>query len=341
MQPQGTTTPRPITMVEVLPKTPVVACWGGGIDSTAMLVELDAQGNPPDLVLYAQTGSEHPETDAYVPIFARWLADRNIEFRQVRYQPKRLNGKPGYESLLEDLLASQTLPAIAFGQHSCSLKWKVAPQTAEIANWEPAQAAWARGIPVTRLIGYDASPRDIRRHDHSLKYSDPRFQNRFPLIEWQWTRDDCRERILRSDLPLPRKSSCFFCTACRPHEIDNLPDDYLKLIVLIEAAAAPKLTTTEGLWRKTTKGIRAPAKPGKISTYIEKTGLLTPEAISAVKTTLLDDLQRHLDQKTRSMPSMRDWLQSHFPSLRRQVKNLSISLSDAPSLKADEPCSGS
>ena len=129
-----------------------------------MIIELQSQGKPPDLVLFADTGSEYPETYDYIPLFRKWLDDHHIHFNIVRYEPTRLNGKPGYNTLLEDLLASKTLPAIAFGQHSCSLKWKIAPQTRAIEQWQPAQQAWAAGGKVTRLIGYDASPRDLRRY---------------------------------------------------------------------------------------------------------------------------------------------------------------------------------
>ncbi|MBK9005265.1 MAG: hypothetical protein IPM41_15870 [Sphingomonadales bacterium] len=293
--------------------TPTIASWGAGIDSTAMIIELEAQGTPPDLVLFAETGAEYPETDAYIPVFEDWLAERQIPFRRVRYAPTRLNGKPDYRSLLEDILASKTLPAIAFGQHSCSLKWKVAPQTAAAQLWQPAIDAWAQGSRVTRLIGYDASPRDIRRHAHALRHDDPRFENRYPLIEWGWTRERCIERIAAAGLPIPRKSSCFMCTACSPDDIDSLPPDHLGLIILIEAAAAPRLTTTEGLWRKSTKGRRGPPRPGRISDYIENRGLLPASRIAAIKTRVLSDLERHLAPATRNAASMSEWINQHFP----------------------------
>jgi len=43
-------------------RVPSVLCYGAGVDSTAMLLELVAVGQPPDLVLTADTGAEKPET---------------------------------------------------------------------------------------------------------------------------------------------------------------------------------------------------------------------------------------------------------------------------------------
>ena len=295
---------------------PAVASWGAGVDSTAMIIELESRGEPPDLVLFADTGAEYPETYAYIPIFRQWLDDRHIPFEIVRYTPTRLNGKPAYATLLEDLLASKTLPAIAFGQHSCSLKWKIAPQTRALEQWEPAKNAWAHGETVTRLIGYDASPRDIRRYGQSLRHNDPRFSNRFPLIEWQWDRAACENRIRKAGLPPFRKSSCFFCTACKADDVNSLPRDHLKLIVLLEAAAAPRLTTTEGLWRKSTKGRRGPPRPGRITDFISDTALLSPDDAADVAQRLLPALERQIDPATRTYADMATWLNTHFPNLQ-------------------------
>ena len=41
---------------------PRVLCYGVGVDSTALLVELEARDEAPDLVLTADTGAEKTET---------------------------------------------------------------------------------------------------------------------------------------------------------------------------------------------------------------------------------------------------------------------------------------
>lgn len=188
---------------------PVILAYGIGVDSTALLVELDARGEAPDLVLSADPGAEKPETYAYQEMMAAWMAARGIPYEVVRYVPRRFKHWPPYYSILANVLTNATLPSISLGRHSCSLKWKVAPQDAYLREWAPAQAAWARGQKVVRLIGYDASPADGRRYAHASGIDDPLFECRYPLREWGWTRDRCVARIVAAGLPVPPKSSCW------------------------------------------------------------------------------------------------------------------------------------
>ena len=66
------------------PCPPVMAAWGAGVDSTAMLIEWVERGLPLDAVLFADTGAEKPETDAFVPVFQSWLRDRGVLVETVR-----------------------------------------------------------------------------------------------------------------------------------------------------------------------------------------------------------------------------------------------------------------
>ena len=50
-----------------------VISYGGGVDSTAMLVGLYQRGVPVDLILFADTGGKLPETCAYLPVMDQWL----------------------------------------------------------------------------------------------------------------------------------------------------------------------------------------------------------------------------------------------------------------------------
>src|SRR3546814_14721416 len=80
-------------------------------------------------------------------------------------------------------------------------------------------------------------------------------------------------RIERAGLPVPPKSSCFFCPAMRPHEVDALSKDELRTIVLMEARAKPRLRTIDGLWRKPVVGRGgATPRPGNITAYIRQHG---------------------------------------------------------------------
>ena len=93
-------------------------------------------------------------------------------------------------------------------------------------------------------------------------------------------RERCKEEIRVAGLPVPPKSSCFFCPAMKPQEIDKLPIHLLRRIVIMEARAKPRLTDIDGLWRKGCKGTRGSvARPGSITEYIRQQGLLPSEEI--------------------------------------------------------------
>lgn len=247
-------------------RPPLVVAYGMGVDSTAMLIGMKQRGIRPDLILFADTGGEKPETYDYLPVMQRWL--RKVGFPSieiVRYVPKWTKHGP-YTTLEENCLVNKTLPSLAFGRKSCSLKWKRAPQDKRVDWWPPAQEAWARGQKVIKAIGYDAGPKDSKR-GHDLK-DDEKYTYWYPLREWGWTRDKCAAVIRAARLPVPVKSACFFCPASKPAEIAALCKEHPDLATRIqrmEKVAKPNSRVIEGLWRKATK-----ARPGDMSTYIDE-----------------------------------------------------------------------
>lgn len=264
-------------------QAPVMVAYGAGVDSTAMLIEMIERGERIDIALFADTGSEKPETYAYLEMFRGWLADRGVRLITVRYEPRNFKHYPPYRTLDENCFTNGTLPSISFGFSSCSQKWKVEPQNAWTERWEPAVAAWAAGKKVVKCIGYDCSPADAKRYAHAEGYQDDRYEYRYPLREWGWKREDCIARIERAGLPVPVKSACFMCGASKPWEIEALPVQQLRRIVLMEARAAPRLTKSEGLWRKSVAGMRgATARPGSMTVFIRDKGLLPAEEIEQI-----------------------------------------------------------
>jgi hypothetical protein len=143
---------------------PLVVSYGMGVDSTAMLVGLAALGIRPDLILFADTGGEKPETYAYLPVIQAWLERVGFPPVTVIRRAPVIDGKNGsYATLEENCIVNATLPSLAFGRKGCSLKWKVEPMDAFVEAWQPAIDAWARGALVQRAIGYDAGPKDSKR----------------------------------------------------------------------------------------------------------------------------------------------------------------------------------
>lgn len=52
---------------------PLIVSYGGGVDSTGVLVEFVRRGIRPDLILFADTGGEHPETYLYLDVMDAFL----------------------------------------------------------------------------------------------------------------------------------------------------------------------------------------------------------------------------------------------------------------------------
>ncbi len=239
------------------------------------------RGERPDVILFSDVGDEKESTYAFLAIINVWL--RMIGFPEVtvvRYQPKDYKWWPPYHTLFENCMTNITLPSLAYGFHSCSSKWKVSAQRTFLKTWPPAIEAWARGGKVTKCIGFEDSPKERLRtkrcNTFAVQDEDPkRVTLRFPLQEWGWDLERCKQEIEAAGLPVPPKSSCHFCPAMKPTEVSELSVPQLCRIVIMEARTRQRNTKIEGLWRRPVKGTRGGvAKPGSMTQYIRAQGLL-------------------------------------------------------------------
>jgi len=246
-------------------KPPLVVSYGVGVDSTALLVGLRRLGRRPDMIVFADTGSERPETYAYLATMQQYLA-------RVGFPPvvvvRAFHSEGLYGTLYDKCIVNRTLPSVAFNQHSCSIDFKAEPITAQVNRMFGRQTA------VIRAIGYDNGDADSARvtrwekaakHDDRLKRPDEFW---YPLREWEWDRARCMAEIAAERLPVPLKSSCFFCSNMRPSEVRSLVADHpvlADMIIAMETNAAPYNIKTEGLWRhkRVTDG-----KPGSMGDFI-------------------------------------------------------------------------
>lgn len=268
---------RPPLPPQFPPGAPLIVSYGGGVDSTGVLVELVRLGIRPDLILFADTGGEHPETYLYLDVMDDYLARHGFpRITRVRNVPK----KAEYDSLESNCIAKAMLPSIAYGahKHSCSLKWKIAPMDGWVRkHFEPVAAAVRakRRVDAVRVIGYDAGPADMRRqqrleaetHDRNV-----RWHYWYPLQEWGWDRERTLQQILKAGLPAPPKSSCFFCPSQKPWELIELAirsPDLARRVILMERAAGPNLDTLDGLWRAPVRGDGdSVARPGSMTEFL-------------------------------------------------------------------------
>jgi hypothetical protein len=266
-----------------------------------MLVGFWQRGIRPDLIMFSDVGAERENTYGYLEIINEWLEYVGFPpVTVVRYVPQKFKHWPPYYTIEENCLTNGTLPSLAYGGHACSSKWKIQAQAKYLKTWAPAVQAWAAGVKVTKCIGFEASPHELRRTKRCSTFAvqdedQTKTTLTFPLQDWGWDRDECKRQIEKAGLVVPPKSSCYFCPAMKPWEVEELSTRQLASIVIIEARAAPRHLAhaaakgwpygvgkpcVEGLWRKAVKGMRgATPKPGSMTEYIRSKGLLPAEEI--------------------------------------------------------------
>lgn len=221
-----------------------VVSYGGGTNSTALLVGMVGQGEPPPhAVLFADTGGERPATYAHLARFSDWLVARGYPRVTVVWRVDRYGERLTLE---RNCLDHHMLPSVAYGYKTCSQKFKIQPQD-KWCNHDPTlRAEWAAGRRVVKLLGFDAG------EPHRARASaDPKYEHRYPLLEWDWGREECERAIAAAGLPPPGKSACFFCPNSKPAEVRSLRRDAPDLFArAIRLEANAELTTLKGLGRR-------------------------------------------------------------------------------------------
>lgn len=226
-----------------------VVSFGGGTNSTAMIIGMYLHKIPIDLILFADHGAEQPHTYEFIQTFNVWLEKHGLP----TITPVFYTDKGGNRMMLEEeCLRSHTLPSIAYGFKKCSLKHKIGTQEKFCNNYPPCREEWAAGRRVYKYIGYDAGETRRIQHAAPADEANKKYENRYPLYEWGWDRAECVRVIERAGLPKPGKSSCFFCPSMKKKEIQALWEDYPDLFqraIDLEHNAADSLKTVKGLGR--------------------------------------------------------------------------------------------
>lgn len=215
----------------------VMAAYGGGTNSTALIIKWLADGNPLDVILFADTGGEKPHTYDYVKYFSGWLKEK--------YGKEIITVKSNGKSLYQDCIDRNALPSLAYGFKTCSQRWKLAPQDQYFNNLPTAKEVWKSGGKITKLVGFDAG------EDHRIKeYIDKKYTVIYPLVDDDIDRDGCIKIIVDAGLKLPGKSACYFCPSSRPSEILEMGETYPDLLSLaVEMEGNADLTRVKGLGR--------------------------------------------------------------------------------------------
>ncbi len=226
-----------------------VVSFGGGTNSTAMIIGMYLHKIPIDLILFADTGGEQPHTYEFMGTFNEWLVKHGIpKIVSVEYHDKDGNRL----TLEQECINSGRLPSIAYGYKKCSLKHKIGTQEKFCNNYQPCKEVWASGQRVHKYIGYDAGETRRIQHAAPIDEADKKYEKHYPLYEWGWTREECVHVIERAGLPRPGKSSCFFCPSMKKKEIqalwENYPDLFERAIAL-EHGSAKTNVNVKGLGR--------------------------------------------------------------------------------------------
>jgi len=162
-------------------------------------------------------------------MFSDWLVSHGmpeIEITKTHLLP-----------LYENCLKNKELPSVVYRRKSCSDKWKTQPINRFLR---------AKGYEkVIKAIGIDADE-SHRAGDSQRKWID----HIYPLLDWDWGRDECLEAIEKAGLPAASKSSCYFCPNMRQWEIRELARTHPELIQnVINMEANANLTAMKGLGR--------------------------------------------------------------------------------------------
>lgn len=187
----------------------LVANYGGGVNSGALIIGLYERNIRPDLIEYADPGqwleepAEWPETYAYIEYFSKWL--ESVGFPSVTVVRHKT------DTLYRSVIRNGTLPSKAYGFPGCSVKFKHQIMEAH------EKALFGPDVTITKAIGYH---RDEERGSNITQKG--RYLYRCFLKEWGWGQEECLEAFDRHGLRRPGKSSCWFCPSMKPHEIRRL-----------------------------------------------------------------------------------------------------------------------
>lgn len=199
----------------VKPDGLVIAAYGGGVNTVAMLITLRDLGIVPKAIVMGDPGAERRKTIEYRDGPMReWLTAQS--FPSVVVVERRVEGlmRKGFinaETLAGLCERTSSLPSIAYGSKKCSLNYKAAPSRWWVERQPWARAEWAAGRRIVKAIGYDADEKRRVRDRFNDELENKQYVPWYPLVERDVDREECEAIILAEGLPLPGKSACKWC----------------------------------------------------------------------------------------------------------------------------------
>ena len=201
--------------------------FGGGQQSMALLVLAARREIDFPLFLFANVGddSEHPATLRYFTEYAQpFAADHGIELVELHRIGQRGHQAGQVRTLYGDLTREDSrsigipvhLNGGGPGNRQCTDRYKITVIARELA----ARGA-TRDHPAT--VGIGISLDEIHRANNRVRIPHERVV--YPLLDLGLRRTDCQRIIRDAGLPVPPKSSCWFCPMHRLEDWHSLRRD--------------------------------------------------------------------------------------------------------------------
>ena len=166
-----------------------IVSYGGGQNSTAMIIEMIKDNQKIDEVIFSDTKREMPETYEFLKEFEPYLKKKKVKFTKI---------KSWKGDIREYYYKEKRIPYKMF--RHCTGDFKIKP----INNYIKEKYGIKKPINMFIGIGIDEKRRAkfIGRKQFTYKY---------PLIEKNIDREKCIEIIKSEGLSVPVKSGCYFC----------------------------------------------------------------------------------------------------------------------------------
>lgn len=209
-----------------------VLSYGGGRQTAGILAMIRQETMPkPDLIVFADTGGELPETYDHIDKWMQPLVkEMGIPWETVRYTIK---GQP--VSLYDYSYKYSWLPQP--WQRMCTVKFKIQAINRQVRQYKKQGVNMWIGISVEESHRRRISPT-------------PWIEHVYPLVDRLLSLNDCAGALQQLGIPIPPKSACYYCPfqkMSRWRELQRKhPELYQKAIDLEDHAREknPRVTLT-------------------------------------------------------------------------------------------------
>ncbi len=191
--------------------------YGGGVNSCSMTLRLVNEGWRGPIV-FADTGGERPETYCHIRYMDEWLQTRGLHIETISWA----TATPAMLEIAQKATHDKRLVVDKPTLEGYCLKHGIIPLLA--VRW--CSVSFKRELleAYKQEHGFEYSLIGIGADESRRVRDDPKV--RYPLVDWGWRRRDCLAYIVAQGVPIPPKSSCFFCPSAKLSERRQLWFDH-------------------------------------------------------------------------------------------------------------------